>query len=275
MILRQGAGISDGQKLSPEGDALLGAVKVSLPYDGQRCVGKLCQSPTLERFSGFIGGTDRLANRAGQLRWEAKFSELSIVGLGQPIRVQLFGLENDLGKPVRGFLPDSKQSVSLGAAGNLELCNSDCFHPGQGYCRSEAVSIEFRKNNHSLSRLLVHLVFVVKYRRAAISDEVWENLCRGFEFSANRLDLTLVELNHDKDHAHLVVEYSPKVSISELANSLKGNGSIVARRNCSAALHKTLWGSAFWSPSFLLRLAEGLHLSFSKPMQCRNKLNPP
>lgn len=61
---------------------------------------------------------------------------------------------------------------------------------------------------------------------------------------------SLVELNHDKDHVHLVVEYPPKVSISEMANALKGNSSFVARRGCKAELRKKLWGSAFWTPSF-------------------------
>ena len=54
-----------------------------------------------------------------------------------------------------------------------------------------------------VSRLLVHLVFVVKYRHAVISDSVWTSLRYGFDLSAKRLNLTLVELNHDKDHVHL------------------------------------------------------------------------
>ena len=68
--------------------------------------------------------------------------------------------------------------------------------------------------------------------------------------SAKRLDLVLVELNHDKDHVHLVVEYPPKVSISDAANALKGNSSFVARRDCKEELRPKLWGSAFWTPSF-------------------------
>ena len=112
------------------------------------------------------------------------------------------------------------------------------------------MSTTLRRNNHSVSRLLVHLVFVVKYRRAAISETVWKSLRYGFELAAKRLDLVLVEPNHDKDHVHLVVEYPPKVSISDAANALKGNGSFVARRDCKEELRKKLWGSAFWTPSF-------------------------
>jgi putative transposase len=112
------------------------------------------------------------------------------------------------------------------------------------------MSTELRRNNHSVSRLLVHLVFVVKYRHVVISDSVWTSLRYGFDLSAKRLNLNLVELNHDKDHVHLVVEYPPKVSISEMANALKGNSSFVARKDCKEELRKKLWGAAFWSPSF-------------------------
>ena len=112
------------------------------------------------------------------------------------------------------------------------------------------MSTELRRNNHSVPRLLAHLVFVVKYRHAVISDSVWTSLRYGFDISAKRLNLTLVELNHDKDHVHLVVEYPPKVSISEMANALKGNSSFVARRDCKEELRKKLWGTASWSPSF-------------------------
>lgn len=112
------------------------------------------------------------------------------------------------------------------------------------------MSIETRKNNHSVSKLLVHFVFVVKYRHAVISEAVWTSLRQGFELAAVRLNLTLVELNHDKDHVHLVVEYPPGASVSNLANALKGNSSFIARRDCKEELRKKLWGAAFWSPSF-------------------------
>lgn len=71
----------------------------------------------------------------------------------------------------------------------------------------------------------MRLVFVVKYRHAVISDSVWTSLRCGFDLAAKRLDLVLAEAHHDKDHAHLVVEYPPKVSISEMVNALKGNSS--------------------------------------------------
>ena len=127
-----------------------------------------------------------------------------------------------------------------------------------------SMSNDLRRNNHSVSRLLVHLVFVVKYRRAVISEKVWTSLVYGFGLAASRLDLALIEVNHDQNHAHLVVEYPPKVSVSEIANALKGNSSFVARRDCKEELRSQLWGSAFWTPSFFASSCGGAPLEVLK-----------
>lgn len=126
------------------------------------------------------------------------------------------------------------------------------------------MSTTLRRNNSSVSRLLVHLVFVVKYRRAVISETVWESLKYGFSLAAKRLDLSLVELNHDRNHVHIVVEYPPKVSISEMANGLKGNSSFVVRRDRRQELAGKLWGSAFWSTSYFAASCGGAPLEILK-----------
>lgn len=248
--VRERPRIFNNQKLSPKCDAFFGAVEIPLPNNRQHGASKLCQPPTVVGLCRFVGGTDGLTEGTGQLRGQTHLPEVGVVGFCQPIRVQLLGLENKAGKPVRRLEPSSEQSVSLRAAGNLELDYANCFHYIKDYHQEKTMSTELRRNNHSVSRLLVHLVFVVKYRHAVISDSVWTSLRYGFDLAAKRLDLVLVEANHDKDHAHLVVEYPPKVSISEMVNALKGNSSFVARRDCKEELRKKLWGSAFWSPSF-------------------------
>lgn len=248
--LRQWSGIGDSENVTPKSDALLGSVEVSLPDRRNHGAGEARQSPSLVCFGGLVGGADSFAEGAGQLRGQAHLTQVGVVGFGETIRVQLLGFEGNVGKPVCGFQPNSKQSVSFCAAGNLELDCANCFHYIKGYYQEKTMSTELRRNNHSVSRLLVHLVFVVKYRHAVISDSVWTSLRYGFDLSSKRLDLVLVELNHDRDHVHLVVEYPPKVSISEMANALKGSSSFVARRDCKEELRKKLWGSAFWTPSF-------------------------
>ena len=117
--------------------------------------------------------------------------------------------------------------------------------------------MQLRREKHSVSRLVVHFVFVVKYRRKVISNAVWASLSIGFDLAAKRLNLVLVETNHDIDHVHLVVEYPPKQSISEIANALKGNSSFVVRRDCKEEVRGKLWGAAFWTPSYFAASSGG------------------
>ena len=117
--------------------------------------------------------------------------------------------------------------------------------------------MQLRREKHSVSRLVVHFVFVVKYRRKVISNAVWASLSIGFDLAAKRLNLVLVETNHDIDHVHLVVEYPPKHSISEIANALKGNSSFVVRRDCKEEVRGKLWGAAFWTPSYFAASSGG------------------
>ena len=125
-------------------------------------------------------------------------------------------------------------------------------------------SSTLRHNNHSVSRLLVHLVFSTKYRRAVISDSVWHSLSGGFAIALLRLDCVLIEGNHDRDHVHLVVEYPPKLSISSLANALKGSSSFHVRRDCADELRSRLRGDAFWTPAFFAASCGGAPIEILK-----------
>ena len=60
----------------------------------------------------------------------------------------------------------------------------------------------------------------------------------------------LVEFDGEDDHIHLLVNYPPKVSVSELVNSLKGVSSRMIRKNNYPSIRKKLWGGALWSPRY-------------------------
>jgi putative transposase len=108
----------------------------------------------------------------------------------------------------------------------------------------------FRSGRHVVYSLQAHLVFVPKYRKAVLTERAvavlrvaWEQVCLDFECE-------LRETGWEPDHAHLLVGYPPKVSLSRLVNSLKG---VSARRLRAADLPEVrnkLWGDHFWSPSY-------------------------
>ncbi|NIJ40579.1 putative transposase [Parvibaculum indicum] len=70
-----------------------------------------------------------------------------------------------------------------------------------------------------------------------------EKICCDFEAD-------LLEFDGEDDHVHLLVKYPPKVQLSKLVNSLKGASSRVIRQMDYPEVTRSLWGDAFWSPSY-------------------------
>lgn len=112
-----------------------------------------------------------------------------------------------------------------------------------------------------VSALHVHLVFVTKYRRGVLNDEmlkVCENTMRKVceDFGAE-----LREFNGEDDHVHLLVHYPPKVSISKLVNSLKGVSARILRREFTGRVNRATMRGHFWSPSYFAASCGGAPLS--------------
>jgi len=120
---------------------------------------------------------------------------------------------------------------------------------------------EFRRGRTVVSLLHVHLVFVTKYRRGVLSERaiaVIEEATRGVcsDFGAS-----LVELNGEDDHVHLLVEYPPTVALSKLVNSLKGVSSRRLRAMEFPEVQRKLWGEHLWSPSYFAASCGGAPLA--------------
>ena len=111
-------------------------------------------------------------------------------------------------------------------------------------------SAGYKTGAHVVFKLSVHIVFVTKYRRRAITDRVWEVMLASFRESCAAYGCDLMESGWEPDHAHLLVAYPPKVALATLAQHLKGLASRRIRARRFPEVTSTLWGRAFWSPSY-------------------------
>jgi len=107
----------------------------------------------------------------------------------------------------------------------------------------------------------VHLVFVTKYRREVFTKEVLDDLRSIFSGVCNDFEAELVEFDGEDDHVHLLVNYPPKVAVSNLVNSLKGVSSRMIRQKMYPSIRKKLWGGALWSPSYFAGSCGGAPIS--------------
>ncbi|HIF9325766.1 TPA: IS200/IS605 family transposase [Photobacterium damselae] len=116
-----------------------------------------------------------------------------------------------------------------------------------------------RKGRHCVSALHAHLVFVTKYRRKVFNNEILNRLEEITKEICIDFEVELKEFNGEQDHVHILIEYPPKVQLSKLINSLKGVSSRRLRQEFPI-IHRYLWNSALWSPSYFAGSCGGASL---------------
>ena len=118
-------------------------------------------------------------------------------------------------------------------------------------------------NKHSVFHLYYHLIFVTKYRRKVIDDEISEFAKSTFERIAESYHITLEEWNHDQDHVHILFKAHPKTELSKFINSYKSASSRLIKRDYPR-VKEHLWKEMFWSKSFCLLTTGGAPIEVIK-----------
>lgn len=105
-----------------------------------------------------------------------------------------------------------------------------------------------RHNSHSLTFLETHIVFCTKYRHKIMNEEIQSFLAHQFREIAKRNDCYINTLHVDVDHVHMLVEYPPKLSISQLAKRFKGASSREVRLQYPHLANRNFHSQkSFWS----------------------------
>lgn len=104
----------------------------------------------------------------------------------------------------------------------------------------------YRKERHSVTDLKIHLVCVTKYRKKIIPKEGLVLIKESFLEVARKMNFSVLEINGESDHVHALIEYPPKLSISQIVNALKG---VSSRRYGQAGFSKPS-KTSLWSPSY-------------------------
>ena len=122
---------------------------------------------------------------------------------------------------------------------------------------------EIRSGRHCVFNMHVHLVFVAKYRKDVFTKVMLDSMKRMFEKVCLDFEAELTEFNGEDDHVHLLINYPPKVAVSNLVNSLKGVSSRHLRKEFPEIKNK-LWGGSLWSPSYFASSCGGAPLEIIK-----------
>ena len=112
-----------------------------------------------------------------------------------------------------------------------------------------------------VSALHVHLVFVTRYRRGVLDEDMLRYCERVMRKVCGDFEADLREFNGAADHVHLLVNYPPKVSVSALVNSLKGASARRLRSEYTGKVNRATMNGHFWSPSYFAASCGGAPLS--------------
>ena len=122
---------------------------------------------------------------------------------------------------------------------------------------------QIRSGRHCVFNMHVHLVFVTKYRKDVFTKPMLDAMEGMFKKVCLDFEAELTEFNGEDEHVHLLINYPPKVAVSNLVNSLKGVSSRHLRKDFPEIKNK-LWGGSLWSPSYFASSCGGAPLEIIK-----------
>ncbi len=133
------------------------------------------------------------------------------------------------------------------------------------------MTVRYDNNFHSVFLLQYHLIFVVKYRRQVINDNIAERLKEIFSYIGNKYKIKIIEFNHNKDHIHISFNSNPSTELVKFINAYKSASSRLIKKEFPE-IRKVLWKEYFWSRSYFLMTTGGVTLDiFKKYIESQNK----
>ncbi len=99
---------------------------------------------------------------------------------------------------------------------------------------------------HTKRRMLYHIVWIPKYRKRILEGKLSQRLLQLLTECAEVNRWHIDELNVQKDHVHIVIQFVPTVAVSKMVQLLKGKSSKVVREEFTE-LEEVYWGDSFWA----------------------------
>ena len=102
----------------------------------------------------------------------------------------------------------------------------------------------YSRGGHSKYNMKVHIIFVTKYRKKIFkSDKRADDVKQFLYDAARKCKYDIIQMETDKDHVHILLEYSPKVSVSDIVKQLKQYSTYQMWK------HQILWSDGYFACS--------------------------
>ena len=117
---------------------------------------------------------------------------------------------------------------------------------------SDDTKFTYNSNRGTKYWITAHLIFVVKYCKPLLVSFGSYIKNKIYEIS-KRNDFDIITTEVDRDHIHILVSYSPKISISQIVRCLKSETTFHIWQKYEDILKYQFWKKRmFWSPSYFV-----------------------
>lgn len=111
---------------------------------------------------------------------------------------------------------------------------------------------DYNRGGHSKYSMKVHLIFVTKYRKKIFkSDKRAYDVKQSLYDTVRKYGYKIIQIETDKDHVHILLEYSPKVSVADIVKQLKQYSTYQMWKYHEGYLSKQYWKrKMLWSDGY-------------------------
>lgn len=113
--------------------------------------------------------------------------------------------------------------------------------------------MDYRKISHCIYKCEYHVILVTKYRRKVFNDGI-------FGYMKDRLAeigkyyplIKIIEINHDKDHIHMMITIPPTMSVGKVVGIIKTNTAKRLKQKFPI-VKEIYWGTeSVWSEGYFV-----------------------
>lgn len=112
--------------------------------------------------------------------------------------------------------------------------------------------MEIKSGRGYVYSIQYHIVWCVKYRHKIITPKIEKSLMEILNKISSDNEFTILEINTDLDHIHLLIDCKPQHYIPNIIKALKGVSARLLMLEYGDELKKKLWGGHLWNPSYFI-----------------------
>jgi len=111
----------------------------------------------------------------------------------------------------------------------------------------------YQTTNRAKHNLKIHLILVCKYRKKLLMNGIETDVKNIIKDIENNSDFDIIEMETDKDHIHLMIQYIPRISVSAIVNRIKSATTKRIWNLHQDYLQKHFWREkTFWTDGYFV-----------------------